>query len=453
MIMRSLRSSNSDQGGNNMEAVNNPGVGRQRWLIVLPAVFIMYTLSFFDRANIAMALPYITKDLNLTSIEAGWIGGVFAWGYAVTQIGAGYLALRFHSRQLIGICLILFGGAAMLTGLATTFWELVAIRFLLGLAEGPIYATTSMFLAQWFMKPERGRAFGIWNLSVPAGAFLAGPISGAILTHYDWRVMMVVEALPAWIFCVVWFLAIPKSLQAAKWLSPADRDVIQSNLATEQASHRKSETDPWWTILSEPALWFLTLGFGLNNVLLYGATLWLPTVMKSYGELSEVMIGFFSGAPFVMSMFGIFYITNRSDKHGQERRLHAAVPTILTGLSMIAAAFVPASLFYLQIALFMAVGFTLKMLTPLVAARVMEILPMRKAVPAVAIVIGVGNLIGQFSGPLIVGYLKSISPDFALSLGALGVSAIIGGLFILAAKTKEERVRQRDALHEQPAKI
>jgi cyanate permease len=261
---------------------------------------------------------------------------------------------------------------------------------------------------------------------------------------------MIAEGLPAWIFCIIWFLAIPKSLETAKWLSPADREVIQRTLATEQASHREAETDPWWTILSEPAVWLLTLGFGFNNVLLYGATLWLPTVMKSYGQLSEVMIGFFAGAPFVMSMFGIYYITRRSDKHGQERRLHAAVPTIITGFSMIAAAFVPVSLYYLQIILFMAVGFTLKMLTPLVAARVMEILPMRKAVPAVAIVIGVGNLLGQFSGPLIVGSLKSISTDFALSLGALGVSAIIGGLLIAASITKEEWSRKRDPLLERP---
>src|SRR3954468_4412088 len=86
--------------------------GRKRWLIVLPAVFVMYTISFFDRVNVGMALPYIIKDLNLTPVEAGWIGGAFAWGYAITQLGAGYLALRFHSRQLIGLCLVLFGAAA-----------------------------------------------------------------------------------------------------------------------------------------------------------------------------------------------------------------------------------------------------------------------------------------------------------------------------------------------------
>lgn len=424
-----------------MSELENSRVGHQRWLIILPACFIMYTISFFDRANIGMALPHIAKDLGLTPVEAGWIGGAFAWGYAITQIGAGYLALRFHSRLLIGACLLLFGGAAILTGVAHTFHELLAIRFFLGLAEGPIYATTSMFLAKWFMKTERGRAFGIWNLAVPAGGFLAGPISGAILAHYDWRIMMIVEGLPAWIFCIVWFFTIPRNLESAKWLSAADREVIQRSLQAEQAAYQAPATDPWWTILSERAVWLLTLGFGLNGVLLYGTTLWLPTVMKSYGGLSEVMIGVYSGAPFVMSMFGIYYITSRSDKHGQERRMHAAVPTILTGLSMIAAAFVPVSFYPIQIALFMLAGFTLKMLTPLVAARVMEMLPTRKAVPAVAIVIGVGNLIGQFCGPLIVGYLKSISQDFTLSLAALGTSAVIGGVLIMASRTKEERIR------------
>jgi len=423
--------------------------GRKRWLIVLPAVFVMYTISFFDRVNVGMALPYIIKDLNLTPVEAGWIGGAFAWGYAITQLGAGYLALRFHSRQLIGICLILFGAAAMLTGLASSFWHLVAIRFFLGLAEGPIYATTSMLLTQWFMKPERGRAFGIWNLSVPAGAFLAGPISGLILAHYDWRVMMIVEGLPAWLFCIVWFLAVPRNLDSATWLTPTDRSLIQQNLAAEQAAHKTPEVDPWWTIFSEPAVWLLTLGFGLNNVLLYGVTLWLPTIMKSYGQLNDFMIGVFSGAPFVMSMLGVLYITNRSDKHGQERRLHAAIPTMITGVLMIAAAFVPTSLYYLQIVMFMAVGFTLKMLTPLVAARPMEMLPMRKAVPAVAIIIGAGNLLGQFCGPLLVGYVKSVSPDYSLSLTALGISALLGGIIISLSKTKEERARGRGTLGQQ----
>jgi MFS family permease len=415
------------------------GIGRNRWLIVLPIVFAVYMLSYFDRVNIAMALPHMTKALGLTPVQAGWIGGAFAWGYALTQLLAGWLALKFGSRRLVAICLLLFGAAAMLTGIANTFWQMIAVRILLGAAEGPVYAATSMLLAQWFMKRERGRAFGIWNLGAPLGGFLAGPLSGALIAHFDWRVMLIAEGFPAWLFCLVWFKAIPQRLDTASWLSAADRHFIERDLAAEQAGYTKPESDPWWTIFNEPAVWLLTIGFGLNTILLYGTTLWLPTVMKSYGQLSETMIGLLAGTPFMMSMLGIYYISRRSDRHGQERRWHAAVPTMLTGVLMMIAAFVPAPLFYVQIALFIALGFTLKMLMPLVFARITEILPMRKAMPAVAVVSGVGNLIGQFLGPLMVGYVRAASSDYKLSLLALGVSALLGGIAIAMSKTRAER--------------
>ncbi|PLZ02272.1 MFS transporter [Burkholderia sp. WAC0059] len=420
----------------NTPSTHAAAIGKNRWLIVLPIVFAVYMLSYFDRVNIAMALPRMSAELHLSPVQAGWIGGAFAWGYALTQLLAGYLSLKFGARRLVAVCLLLFGAAAVLTGVATSFGQVLAVRVLLGVAEGPVYAATSMLLAQWFMKPERGRAFGIWNLGAPLGGFLAGPISGLLIAHFDWRVMLIAEGFPAWLFCAIWFRAIPQSLDVARWLSDADRAAIQQTLAAEQATYRKPEADPWWTIFNEPAVWLMTLGFGLNTILLYGTTLWLPTVMKSYGQLSETAIGFLAGAPFVMSMLGIYYISWRSDRHGQERRWHAAIPTMITGVLMIAAAFVPAPLYYLQIALFIALGFTLKMLMPLVFARLTEMLPMAKAMPAVAFVSGVGNLIGQFLGPLLVGYVRSISRDYAPSLLMLGISALIGGVAIALSRAR-----------------
>lgn len=415
------------------------GVGRSRWLVILPAAFIMYTISFFDRANIGMALPYIVKEMGLTPVQAGMIGSSFAWGYVITQLAGGYLALKFNPRRLIGMALVLFGGAAIATGLVRNYHELLAVRVVLGLAEGPIYAATAMFLAQWFMKPERGRAFGIFNLALPAGAFLAGPVSGMILAHYDWRVMMIVEGLPAWLFCAVWFFVIPKNFESAKWLSDTDRQIIQDNLRKEQAAFARPEADKWWTVLAEPVVWLLTIGVALNGVLMYGMTLWLPSIIKSYGGVSEVMVGFYSGLPYLASMVGIYYISQRSDRHGQERRWHAAIPTMMTGLFMMGAAFVPAGLFYLQILMFVMVGFTVKMLNPLIYARLTEILPTSKAIPAVAMVSGLGNFFGQVMGPLVVGHLKTVSDGFAVPLTVLGLCAVMAGIFIaLAKKTRAQ---------------
>jgi sugar phosphate permease len=413
-------------------------LAKKRWLIILPAVFVMYMISFFDRVNVGMALPYITKEFTLTPVQAGWIGAAFAWGYIVTQLLAGYLALRLGPRRLIGICLVLFGGLAMLTGLARNFQELLAIRFTLGLAEGPIYAAASMLLAQWFIKSERGRAFGMFNLSVAAGGFLAGPISAMVLAHHDWRVMMIVEGLPAWIFCLVWFYAIPRRLDSARWLSAGDREIIEYHIAEEQGAHKDKMVDSWLTIFKIPFVWMLVFGFACSQIILYGLTLWLPTMFKANDQISGMMVGVLSGAPFVMSMLGIYYITNRSDKHNQERRWHAAMPMVISGVLLISLALIPASLLYTQIALILAVGFVLKMPTPLISSYLTEILPFRKAVPAIGVVIGGGSFLGQLSGPLLVGYMKSISPTFGPSFIALGVAGICGGMILLAARSGEK---------------
>lgn len=429
-----------------------PGVGAMRWRMIMPAVLIMYTISFFDRANIAMALPHITQEFGLSSIEGGWIGGAFAWGYVITQVGGAWLALRFGARRLIGWSLFLFGATAIACGFTKTFEQVLALRFLLGLAEGPIYAAVSMLLAQWFIKPERGRAFGIWNLAVPLGGFLAGPISGAILAHSDWRWMLIIEGVPAWIFCLCWYLLVPASLNAAKWLTDCERDIISSALKEEQKGHGDSEKAPWWTIFNEPAVWLITIGFSLNSVLLYGTTLWLPTILKSY-HLGEIVVGTLSGAPFLLTMIGVWYITRRSDRHNQERRLHAAIPTVISGLIMIAAACVPTQYFWIQIALLVLMGLPLKMLTPLVFTRLTEILPMRKAIPAVAIVSGVGTFIGQFLGPLMVGYTRSVSSDFRFALGILGACAIVGGLVLFISKTRAEKMAAQPVIKQAASRV
>ena len=220
-------------------------MSRARWMRIIPAVFLMYTISYFDRVNIGLAIPSMSKSLALTPAEAGLAGGIFFWGYLITFLAAGWLAPRFGARMMVFCSLVAWGFFAMLSGLVRNFDELLLVRFLLGAAEGPVWTSTSMLLAQWFLKPERARAFGLWNLCIPMGALLAGPISGFVLAHYDWRVMFVIEGLPAWVWAVVWWFAIPSSLQHASWLDPIERDRVAAALAREQSSLGAQRRERW----------------------------------------------------------------------------------------------------------------------------------------------------------------------------------------------------------------
>ncbi len=413
-------------------------MSRARWMRIIPAVFLMYTISYFDRVNIGLAIPSMSKTLGLTPAEAGLAGGIFFWGYLITFLAAGWLAPRFGARKMVFFSLIGWGFFAMLSGLVRSFDELLLVRFLLGAAEGPVWTSTSMLLAQWFLKPERARAFGLWNLCIPMGALLAGPISGLVLAHYDWRVMFVLEGLPAWVWAAVWWFAIPRSLQHAAWLDPIERDRVAAALAREQNSLGGQPTERWSVVLRHRSVWLLLGGFSLINMLSYGFSLWLPTALKSISTLGIASIGLLSALPYLAAILGLLAITHSSDRH-QERRLHAGIPMIMIGLLLLAGTTLGGQSVTLQMVAFTAMGFFLYMYLPLIFTLTTEILPEGVSIPAIAFIGGVGNLFGGFVGPTLVGWLNGVTHDFTIAFTLLAVFGMAGGVLVIAVRD-ERRV-------------
>ena len=410
---------------------------RARWMRIIPAVFLMYTISYFDRVNIGLAIPSMSKSLALTPAQAGLAGGIFFWGYLITFLAAGGLAPRFGARKMVFFSLLGWGFFAMLSGLVQSFNQLLLVRFLLGAAEGPVWTSTSMLLAQWFLKPERARAFGLWNLCIPVGALLAGPISGTVLAHYDWRLMFVVEGLPAWVWAAVWWFAIPPSLHQASWLAPSERDRVASALEREQRSLGPIRTEHWSVVLRHPSVWLLLGGFSLINMLSYGFSLWLPTALKSVSSMRIASVGLVSALPYFAAIIGLLIITRSSDRQG-ERRLHAGIPMILIGLLLLVGANLGGQSVVWQMVAFTAMGFFLYMYLPLIFTFTTEILPQSVSIPAIAFIGGVGNLFGGFVGPVLVGWVNGITHNFTIAFSLLAICGIAGGCLVIAVR--EDRV-------------
>src|SRR5437588_7234381 len=118
----------------------------RRWLRIVPVALIMYTISYIDRTNVALALePKISnmmRDLFMNDRMKGEAAGIFFFGYVLLQIPGGHWATRWGARKVVSLCLIAWGLCAVGCGLARTFREFEVMRFLLGVAEsGVIHAT------------------------------------------------------------------------------------------------------------------------------------------------------------------------------------------------------------------------------------------------------------------------------------------------------------------------
>ena len=74
----------------------------QRWLRIIPVALIMYTISYVDRTNVALALdPKISsmmRDLLMDDRMKGHAAGIFFFGYVLLQIPGGYFASRWSPK-------------------------------------------------------------------------------------------------------------------------------------------------------------------------------------------------------------------------------------------------------------------------------------------------------------------------------------------------------------------
>ena len=306
-----------------MPSTTLESAGTSRWLRILPIVILLYSIAFFDRVNIGMALPSMGADLHLNPAQKGFVGGIFFWGYLPGFLVGGWLALRLGPKRVILTCLLGWGFFSMATGFSRSLTDLAVLRFLLGLFEGPLWTSIALLLSQWFLKAERGRAFGIWNLSIPLGAALSGPLSGLVLQYADWHWMFLSGGLPAWIWAMVWWAVIPKTVDDAKWLPSGERQRLEAGIAAEHAELQAAKASPdWRSIFRNPAVWLLLGATCFNNTMFYGFGLWLPTMIKNASALNIGSVGVLNALPYVASAIGLVVCTQSSDRW-RERRFHA----------------------------------------------------------------------------------------------------------------------------------
>src|SRR5437868_12515701 len=60
---------------------------RKRWLYILPAVFVTYSLAYLDRTNYGFgAAAGLAQTLHISSSRSALLGALFFFGYFLFQI-------------------------------------------------------------------------------------------------------------------------------------------------------------------------------------------------------------------------------------------------------------------------------------------------------------------------------------------------------------------------------
>jgi MFS family permease len=412
----------------------------QRWLRIIPVALIMYTISYVDRTNVALALdPKISslmKDLLMDDRLKGQAAGIFFLGYVLLQIPGGYLASRWSPKKLISIFLVFWGVCAVGCGLATTHRQFFVMRFLLGVAESGVYPTMLVLLANWFPRSERARANAYWNLCQPLAVAASAPISGWLLGGWGWQTMLIVEGALPFIWLPIWLYFIGDHPRDAKWISRGEKDFLETTLKREAAELDPVKKKPvWWTFLQPTVFVMLAICF-LYNCASYGCNTFLTEGLKDRSHnFTGLQTGMLFAVPYAVTAVVMVLISRHSDK-ACERRGHAAFVYAMSGVSLIVSILLKEHSFWLSYAfLCLAVPGPFAGLAPFFSI-IIETMPRAAVGAVIGLVNALGN-VGGYLGPTIVGELKTQTHGITIPFSILGSGLLVASaLCFLLPKSK-----------------
>ncbi|WP_242968625.1 hypothetical protein [Sulfobacillus sp. hq2] len=75
---------------------------RQRWVRLIPIIFIVYSLAYVDRANFGFgAAAGLSKTLHITAGSTALLGAMFFLGYFFFQIPGAHYAETKSAKRII----------------------------------------------------------------------------------------------------------------------------------------------------------------------------------------------------------------------------------------------------------------------------------------------------------------------------------------------------------------
>lgn len=171
---------------------------------------------------IGIALITMTPGLSLSTAEIGMIGAASLVGIFFGGAVFGWLTDKLGRHHMYIADLLALALFSALNGFATEVWQVIACRFLLGMAIGADYPIATSLLAEFLPKKQRGRMLGATFVVWAVGAAAAYAV-GFLLKDMGpeaWRFMV---ASPA-IFAIITLLCRLGTPESPRWLLSKGRN-------------------------------------------------------------------------------------------------------------------------------------------------------------------------------------------------------------------------------------
>lgn len=205
------------------------------YTILISIVAALGGLLFgFDTAVIAGTLHDIKTVFGLNDAALGLVVAAASIGCIPGALFAGRLADAFGRKKLMIVTALLYIIAALGSGVAGSYVQLVVYRLIGGVAIGMASTLAPIYISEVAPAAFRGRLGMLQQLAIVTGillSFISNYIIGNGLLHFItaddyWRYMLAAAVIPSIIFFIL-LLFVPES---PRWLITRNRDEESENI-------------------------------------------------------------------------------------------------------------------------------------------------------------------------------------------------------------------------------
>ena len=186
----------------------------RRWW-ALAAICLSVLALGFDGTVLNVALPDLAVQLPADTGQLQWIVDAYLVVFAAAMLPAGLLGDRFGRRRMLISGLVLFGAASLVGTFADSPDTLIAVRALMGLGGALIMPLGMAIIPSLFPAAERPRAVAVMTAGMALGMPLGPIIGGALLTHFWWGSIFLINVPLIVVGIAALVLLVPESRNPA----------------------------------------------------------------------------------------------------------------------------------------------------------------------------------------------------------------------------------------------
>ncbi len=188
---------------------------RNKWSVLIIVVLSTF-MSTLDSSIVNVALPRMADSLGVTTASIQFVATSYLIVISGTVLIFGKLGDMFGKTTMFTLGVIVFTIGSLLCGLSHSYWFLIIARAIQAIGAAGTMANNQGIVTEVFPVEERGKALGLLGTAVALGSLVGPGLGGMIVGVLSWEYIFTINVPIGILAAIGAFCLLPKTKTKAK---------------------------------------------------------------------------------------------------------------------------------------------------------------------------------------------------------------------------------------------